>query len=320
MLTVGEKTFLQNVGWNNSILECDYVQTANKVPSCKTNLAEMSRQATVALWHAGGNWGDLWIDAQWPRIESFQELLQTGFTIVGMPQSLYYKDESMQKRQTGMIQKNIQNGLSIVEWDTKNSQTLTRSRLIFTWREEESFERALHLYPFATNKLVPDIAFQLGPYEPIRPEKYKDMVDILLFMRDDNESQMKKDRSRSAVQTLLNSVPGSEGLTFSIVDWNDRLTIFKTTNTLFDSTSIKLLSLGKIVICDRLHVAILAYLSGLPFIYLDQVSNKLTKTLRVAFSSWDGCQDEFGAMFAKAVSLQDALIKAVEFLDKYDLI
>ena len=74
------------------------------------------------------------------------------------------------------------------------------------------------------------------------------------------------------------------------------------------------------MICDRLHVAILAYLSGLPFIYLDQVSNKLTKTLRVAFSSWDGCQDEFGAMFAKAVSLQDALIKAVEFLDKYDLI
>ena len=320
MLTVGEKTFLQNVGWNNSILECDYVQTANQVPSCRKNLVEMSRQASVALWHAGGNWGDLWIDAQWPRIESFYELLLTGFTIVGMPQSLYYKDESMQKKQTEMIKENVQRGLKIVEWDNKNSQTLTRSRLILTWREEESFERALHLYPFATNKLVPDIAFQLGPYEPIRPEINKDMVDILLFMRDDNESQMKKERSHPAVQALLNTVPGSEGLTFSIVDWNDRLKIFRTTNKLFDSTSIKLLSLGKVVICDRLHVAILAYLSGLPFIYLDQVSNKLTKTLRVAFSSWEGCQDEFGAMFTKADSLQDALIKAVGFLDKYNLI
>ena len=43
------------------------------------------------------------------------------------------------------------------------SLLLAQSKLIFTWREEGSYEEAKRLYPFVTNKLVPDIAFQLDP-------------------------------------------------------------------------------------------------------------------------------------------------------------
>jgi len=280
----------------------------------------MAQTSNLALWHAGGNWGDLWIDAQWARIGSFQELLQAGFTIVGMPQSLYYKEAAMEVKHTAMIQEAIRQGLKLTELESGESREVTRSRLIFTWREKASYEQGKRLYPFATNKLVPDIAFQLGPFEPIRPTKYEDMVDILVFLRDDYESKVKSQRHNGAIKELLNGIPGGKGLTFKIVDWKDRLTIFKTTNILFDQTSVKLLSMGKVVICDRLHAAILAYLSGIPFVYVDQVSSKLTNALSVALSSGEGCKDEHASMMTRAVSLQDALKKAVEFLNKYNLL
>jgi exopolysaccharide biosynthesis predicted pyruvyltransferase EpsI len=320
MLTIGEQNFLRRLGWNNSILECEYVQSNNKVPKCRDHVKEMSKQAKVALWHAGGNWGDLWVDAQWPRIESFEILLLNGFTVVGMPQSLYYKDLAGEKKQTDLIKSRVMKGLNLTELESFESRSVTHSRLIFTWREQSSYEQGKKLYPFATNKLVPDIAFQLGPFTPSRPVKYESMVDIIIFLRDDYESKVKSQRNTQAIQKLLNSVDGGRGLTFKIVDWNDRLTLFKSTNILFDDASVKLLSMGKIVICDRLHAAILAYLSGLPFVYLDQVSNKLTKTLSVALSVKEGCNDEYASMMARSISLQDALKKAVQMLMHSNLI
>jgi exopolysaccharide biosynthesis predicted pyruvyltransferase EpsI len=114
-------------------------------------------------------------------------------------------------------------------------------------------------------------------------------------------------------------MPGGKGLSFTIVDWNSRLAMFNSTNYLFTDTAIQLLSFGKVVICDRLHAAILSYLTGLPFVYINQSTGKLEKTLRVAFESWEGCQDGETSMYARAQNLQDALGKAIQFLDNYDL-
>jgi hypothetical protein len=101
----------------------------------------------------------------------------------------------------------------------------------------------------------------------------------------------------------------------------------------FTKTAIELLSLGKVVVCDRLHAAILSYLVGLPFVYIDQVSGKITKTLSVAFQKDSGnattivdstdirlnCMDGDTGQWAKVTSLDGALAKAVEFIDKYAL-
>ena len=238
-----------------------------------------------------------------------------------MPQSLFYSDDKSRKSETLKLRQNIQKGLKLNELDSPKSLKITKEKLIFTWREVESYEQAQELYPFATNKLVPDIAFQLGPFQPIRPKNPDSMVDLVLFLRADKESKMKKDRNRATIQALLDAIPGGQGLTFIIVDWIDRLKLFPgaVDRKTFDDESIKLLSLGRVVVCDRLHASILAYLSGLPFVYVDQVSNKLTKTLGVAFSSWEGCTDDEKNMLVKAISLNDALEKAVGFMDKYGL-
>jgi len=40
-------------------------------------------------------------------------------------------------------------------------------KLILTWREDGLYDKAKGLYPFDTEKLAPDIAFQLGPFDNI---------------------------------------------------------------------------------------------------------------------------------------------------------
>ena len=67
---------------------------------------------------------------------------------------------------------------------------------------------------------------------------------------------------------------------------------------------------------DRLHASILSYISGLPFVYLDQISQKVTKTLTTAFADSDNCLDGDKAPWVKANPLQDAVKKAQIMLNQ----
>jgi hypothetical protein len=296
-------------------------------------------------------------DAQDIRIPSIKTILENGYKLVGMPQSFFYLDESLKNRDVTSIKEKVALGLGLAKeeydnrrrleagywgdpeedgdlggWgndledmismkpvntsalDTKKGIELAQSRTIFMWREQESFEEASRLYPFVTNMVVPDMAFQLGPYAPIR--KHPDqLVDVILFLRQDHESKVNSERNEDSIRRIL----PKPDMTFKIVDWPDRLDIFGTTDTFFTETSIELLSLGKVVVCDRLHAAILSYLTGLPFVYIDQVSGKVTKTLTAALNGTDGCLDGEQAQWARAMSLQDALAKASEMIDKHGL-
>jgi exopolysaccharide biosynthesis predicted pyruvyltransferase EpsI len=137
------------------------------------------------------------------------------------------------------------------------------------------------------------------------------MVDIIIFLRNDSESKINITHDSYSIQTML---PKAD-MTFKIVDWSDRLKIFNTTDPFFTNSAIELLSLGKVVVCDRLHAAILSYLSGIPFVYIDQVSGKITKTLNTAFDTLDGCMDGNRSKWGKANSLEEALSLASNFID-----
>jgi len=299
MLTTAEQVFLQN--YTKDWQECDYIQANEKAPRCESVIVGAKSNA-LAVWHAGGNWGDLWRIAQTKRLASFRPLLSNNYTFLSMPQSLYYQNNNTQQQDTHLIQKEIENGIL---WGN------SKERVIFTWREEYSYQRAQELYPYVTNLIVPDIAFQLGPYERSNPAS----VDILVFLRHDLESMLREERTISYIQDKLHHT----NMTFAMVDWPDRLKLFNSEDILFTHTSIQLLSMGKVVIADRLHASILAYLMGIPFVYLDQSTNKLTKTLSVAFDSWDGCHDHETSLWSKATSLDEALKKAMDLIERYRL-
>ncbi|KAK1737187.1 hypothetical protein QTG54_012054 [Skeletonema marinoi] len=103
---------------------------------------------------------------------------------------------------------------------------------------------------------------------------------------------------------------GSKNKTFRVADWDDRLQLFGDSNHLNVDTAVELLGLGKIVIVDRLHAGILSYLSGLDFIYIDNISQKLTKTLSTAFERREECH-----LWERADSLYNAIQQALEYLD-----
>jgi exopolysaccharide biosynthesis predicted pyruvyltransferase EpsI len=329
MITLGELEFMKRVGYGaETQSQCHYIQAGGVVPHCndvinKQNPAQVS--LPLALWHGGGNWGDLWGDMREPRINSFVHLLEKNFTIISMPQSYHYGDAELEKRDAEKIKSNIaqamwSRGQDASVLDTKEGRNRSMSRVVFTWREHESYEVALKRYPFVKNLMVPDIAFQLGPYAPM-PPKEDDIppLDIVVFLRDDKESTYMPQRNKQAIDKILSSVDGGDRVSFSIVDWEDRLERFQSSDYFFTDTSIQLLSMGRVVVCDRLHAAILAYLSGLPFVYINQSTGKISKTLRVAFDSWDGCRDGESAMWARADNLTHAFELATGFLDKYEL-
>jgi exopolysaccharide biosynthesis predicted pyruvyltransferase EpsI len=338
MISVAELTLFQKT-MNRSVDQCSYVQAQNFVPSCDEWLRRSPdgkmvvgtqagfRPNKLALWHGGGNFGNLWPTAQQARIRSLVPLLQGNYTIVGMPNSWYYASEAIEKKDVQQIRTNILMGIgmsadAMSSTNDRHLATIVKSRIIWTWREHYSYDRAMQLLPYCSHQLIPDIAFQLGPYQPIRPVgtlPTTRATDLVFLLRNDHESVHRTLRNRNSIQAILETIPGAAHLSFSIVDWDDRLYRFVSDNPkdiYFTDSSIQLLSLGQVLICDRLHAALLGYLSNLSFIYLDQVSGKISKTMRVAMESGPSCtnHEKDTALWYRAENIPDAIGKAVEVL------
>ena len=96
-----------------------------------------------------------------------------------MPQSLKYDNKISEAKEAA-------------DWMTRlagsGSKGSLKTRAILTWRQRNSFEEGQVLYPLVNNKLVPDIAFMIGPIEDSDAWTSREKVDILFLLRDDKES------------------------------------------------------------------------------------------------------------------------------------
>lgn len=247
---------------------------------------------------------------------SFERLLARGYSVFGFPQSLFYKNATRGRFESEKIKESISKGLQ-VNLDTESGRELAMSKVIFSWREKESYTQALELYPFVNNVVLPDMGFQLGPFNGTNGIQDEQKVDVVLFLRKDGESVLggyRNDLSYIAKLLQKASRNGRE-LTFKIVDWHDRLKLFDTKRDfVFSHDAIQLVSMGKVIVADRLHATILAYLSGVPVVYIDQLTGKISKALDVAFGVWDGCRDAKAGKWAQASNFSHALELAAGFV------
>eukprot|EP00980_Cylindrotheca_fusiformis_P021232 scaffold8161_cov111-Cylindrotheca_fusiformis.AAC.9 len=286
MLTIGELQLVQGTMKQRPPKQCHYVQAKNFYPPCDSTASvlggsnqqqqQQQPQQRLALWHAGGNWGDLWRSAQDVRIPSFRTLLQNNFQIVSMPQSLYYEDPALKEKDIQWMKEMIATGLgleSAAVLDTQEGQQISQSQVILTWRERESWQEAKELYPFVRNVLIPDIAFQIGPYSPILPSTQEEQVDLLLLLRDDKESKVTKERDASPTQFVQYS----------------RLSLYR-----------------------QFHPTVIIGQGC----YLRSVSGKISKTFSAAFDETDGCLDGTKANWAKASNLKEAVQKATDIAER----
>lgn len=306
LLTEGEEVFFQRQQFVHQMCLHYREWPAKNISHCPKHF-ENARGNNLAFWHAGGNWGDLWPLPQQLRISGLSSLLKNNFTFVGMPQSLFYRSNATGEHQAKLIKQNVLKGLGLSEFELNNSADAmgyVHERVIFTWREQYSYQVAKQLYPFAHNMIVPDIAFQMGEFHLKQPREDL-LVDILLLLRNDQESNIES-RADEAITLAI----GSQNKTFRVVDWDDRVELFEESNHLNIDTAAELLGLGQVVIVDRLHAGILSYLSGLDFIYIDNSYGKLTKTLYTSFDNREACY-----LWERADSLYDAIQLALEYLD-----
>ena len=79
-------------------------------------------------------------------------------------------------------------------------------------------------------------------------------------------------------------------------------------------SSIALFAAGKVVITDRLHASVFAFLLHKPHVYVDQMYGKIRNTREVAFEVSEKCEDKEMMKYDEAESLEEAVIKAAHML------
>ena len=182
------------------------------------------------------------------------------------------------------------------------------------------------------------MAFMIGPLKEtdVWTLKGKDKVDVLFALRNDQESRYINKRNVQSIKNILKNSSSTSHLSFELVDWWDRKKFFNPSakspigpdfqykvkgklNKHFDHmknfrSSIALMSVGKVLITDRLHTSILAFLLHKPHVYLDQSYGKITGTREVAFNTSSHCQDKVKLRYDSAETLEEAVILANDML------
>ena len=182
------------------------------------------------------------------------------------------------------------------------------------------------------------MAFMIGPLQETDAwTQDKEKVDLLFALRIDQESRFISKRNFKSIETILKNNTSTSNLSFDIVDWGDRQKFFNESalnpigpdfqyklkdemNSNFDHmknfrSSIALLSAGRVVITDRLHTSILAFLLHKPHVYLDQSYGKITRTREVAFSSSVHCEDRVKLRYDSAETLEEAVMLANKMMN-----
>ena len=175
----------------------------------------------------------------------------------------------------------------------------------------------------------------IGPLEETSVwNKKKEKVDILFLLRGDRESKYPEYRDQATIRNILEENPLSAHLSFDLADWWDNnkyldlsrkdppgpqfehkvLNEGKFDYMAMFRKSIAMFSSSRVVITDRLHASILAFLLHKPHVYLDQSYGKIRLTREVAFNTSTFCQDTHRLRFAQAENIRQAVSLAVEMV------
>merc|ERR1719206_548906 len=146
LIAYGEVVLMERMGYLNHT-ECNVIQSQGLSKSC-ANYTDVA-DGGLAWWHGGGNWGDLWSreGLTLKRMRSFIQLAKKGKTVMGMPQSFHYVNKKYEAEDATEWMKTI-----AAEYKEEQSKT----KMILTWRQNDSYEIASSLYPLVDNRLVLD--------------------------------------------------------------------------------------------------------------------------------------------------------------------
>jgi pyruvyl transferase EpsO len=259
--------------------------------------------ATILL-HGGGNFGDLWRSNA-----EFRNTLIPMFPnnpILLFPQTVKYLDDAFLERDKEIF--------------------ANQSQVTLLARSEASLVTFKEHFPRNPSFICPDAAFVIGPLLPNLAPKF----DILFLLRIDEEKALTDTLLHSSFELL-----DQAGLSYTQVDWYDwrqaspfgpdyEPTVPEDTYSNLPSyrlqASNNLLSLGRLIVTDRMHAMILSLLMHKPVIGLDNSYGKLSGLKSSFLDGVESCGAEYTYLYFKRDPLE-AVKLAAELLgnSKYNM-
>jgi len=176
--------------------------------------------------------------------------------------------------------------------------------------------------------LSPDMAFMIGPIRSSQSLLSANVnhTDILFLLRKDYE-RLKTTKFDHTIEDMLTRANKS----WDVVDWDARRRFYNFSaqaivtkgfagSSVFDfekqlGSAVAMFTASTVIITDRLHASILAFLMNKPHVYLDQSTRKVSRTRLVSFRQSIACKDAKLLKYAAAENLQQAVRQALRFLN-----
>jgi exopolysaccharide biosynthesis predicted pyruvyltransferase EpsI len=229
------------------------------------------------------------------RLHLLSVATEAGIPFVSGPQLMHYDANA---------------GAHILEDDELVAKYGSKEDLL-TFRSKFSYEFAKkHYGNYTTVREAPDITFMLGPLIPIQKAKY----DVFVLMRVQEQN----------ISTRICRLVKQQGYNCAYGDWGYGTNIERVQGEyppnyaeIGVQMGIGTISLGEVIITDRLQAVILGFLTGKNVVYIDTSSKKIGNVLATAFDG-TSCNplrnSQFGITEVISSDLSKIVSTAVTFI------
>lgn len=223
----------------------------NEINSSIKFLKEHLRLTDIVIWNGGGNLGTIYPTAELSRWATFEALKEQQ--IIMFPQSVFYNPN---EKMFLNMSKHFYN---------------KKSNLSVYLREKQSFEFFSENFSVNQVQLVPDIVFSLENNLPVQLPEAQDRSGIITLLRRDKE-KVEFDNDK-----LISWLADIDSVTQSDTYIDEIEVGISNRNTLLADKWTEIAQ-HKLVVTDRLHGVIFAYLTKTPVLVIPNSNWKIKST------------------------------------------
>lgn len=275
------------------LFSCGASDIKNFMPSCSDLkdriISELGGGKGVLYFNPFGSWGSANRKMHLNRLHLLSVATEAGIPFVSGPQLMHYDA----------------NAVGHIQEDDDLVRKYGAKEDLLTFRSKYSYEFALkHYGNHTTVREAPDISFMLGPLMPTQKTKY----DVFVLMR--VQEQNISDRICKGVRI--------QGYHCAYGDWGYGTNIERMVGEyppnyaeIGVQMGVGTISLGEVIVTDRLQAVILGFLAGKNVLYVDTTSKKIGNVLSTAFEGTD-CVNVQKPEFGLTEVITTSVLKIVE--------
>eukprot|EP00475_Leptophrys_vorax_P008028 TRINITY_DN15146_c0_g1_i1.p1 TRINITY_DN15146_c0_g1~~TRINITY_DN15146_c0_g1_i1.p1 ORF type:complete len:492 (-),score=127.47 TRINITY_DN15146_c0_g1_i1:1159-2634(-) len=289
MIVQGEIEFIRRMGFEVSYM-CGTAQDGQQwFKDCNFDQFGYPKNEWLALAHGGGNWGDVWLGPHLGRRNTVQKFGDNGVDMLQMPISVWWGNQNSKDFQDELAYWN--------SWKEQQEKGAgTRSKFAAAFRQQDSFDFMKEKFPMIPAVAAPDMAFFMQRLIPTR----EPIVDVLFLLRGDKESKEPMYSYQKQVRMLM----ANTDVTYQLVDWTNMHSMLgeekyaKSPRTRgFDplvriTQGVRGYSRARVIVTNRLHASILAFLMNKPHIIIENTYGKIKGTRDLAFEGIESCSED----------------------------